>query len=154
MKRNLFAILLIVLLAVCLCVSCTQEPETNGGGNKPGAKSTWKGTTTESDTDEDGTWVSTVEVTFSFYDDGTVSLTYNVTKLTLDGADMTSLLPKDERSETFTGTYKETSATAGTLVMQMKDDDGKDEAVNGTYSISGDTLTFSDGEQSVTLKKA
>lgn len=149
MKRNLLAILLIVLLAVCLCVSCTEEPENKA----PNAKSTWKGTTTESDTDEDGTWVSTVEVTFSFYDDGTVSLTYNVTKLTLDGADMTSLLPKDERSETFTGTYKETSATAGTLVMQMKNDNGEDESVNGTYSISGDTLTFSDGEQSVTMKK-
>ena len=137
MKKNLLAVLLIVLLAVCLFVSCNEEPEEP---KEPSVVSTWKGTDTVTYEDEEEgvkyTFVSSYEMTFVFYDDNTVKYIDTIVSSTINGEPQT--IPDEYKTSTFSGTYKATSETAGTVTMQT----GTDTTQECPYTISGNTMTF------------
>ena len=137
MKKNLLAVLLIVLLAVCLFVSCKEEPE---APKEASVVSTWKGTDVINDEAEvEGvkyTLVYSYEMTFVFYDDNTVKYIDTWTGYTVNGEPQT--IPDEYKTSTFSGTYKATSETAGTVTMQT----GTDTTQECPYTISGNTMTF------------
>ena len=138
MKKSFIALLLIVLLATCLCVSCKNEP---GAGQK------WVSTYTESETAEEGTFVYTITATLEFDGKGGAKMTTHLDNVKLGGVDITNTVPENMRTDVLTGTYTDTEITF-TYV-----EEGITVTEKGTYTISGDKLTVTADKQTHVFTK-
>ena len=143
MKRSVIAMLLIVLLAVCLCVSCKDEPA--GGSASAGDK--WVATSDDSETVEGVTSQTNVTVTLVFDGKGGVTSTSYLNSMKMGGVEMASQLTEEQRTTTQTGTYTATEITF-TYVME-----GVSVTTKATYSISGNKMTVTAEGKSQTFTK-
>ena len=142
MKKNLLAVLLIVLLAVCLCVSCEEEINDSAAGT------TWKTTKTVNYTEADGIWEETIEYTLAFSNNGTITLTMTLKGLTLDGVDKISTVQESKRVQSYTGTYRASSSTTGSFLIYI------DSQISCTYMLSENKILLSEaGEPFMDLYK-
>ena len=135
--------LLIVLLAVCLCVSCKDEPA--GGSASAGDK--WVATYDDTETIEGVSYVSNVTVTLVFDGKGGITSTTYLNSMQVGGVDMASKMTEEQRTTTQTGTYTATEITF-TYVLE-----GVSVTSKATYSISGNKMTVTAEGKSQTFTK-
>lgn len=151
MKRSLFVMVLVVLLAVVFCVSCKNEPNNTGK-----VRDSWSLSYTETEKKDDGTYTITYTMLLTFYTNGKVSAITNIDTILLDGVDITE--ETDETVGTTTvknGSYTATSESKGTVTLSYYDSaTEKDVTEEGVYAISGNKLMLSvDGKSQMFTKK-
>lgn len=124
--KKLFLMLVVLFIALCLFVSCDDD------SSDKEAVSTWK----DIDVDEDEGWSETSTITVVFYDDG--SFDYS---RTIEYFENGNYLEEFSESQSYTGTYKATSETAGTFSITLAlEEEGEMIDCTGSYSIEGDFL--------------
>ena len=144
MKRSLITLVLIVLLAMCFCVSCKKEPEVPAG-----AKERWSTTYTETFKEDDVTYTATYSMTLMFDGNGKLSIVINIDQMLEDGEDITDDLPEEEGTITLSGTYSAISDVQGTFSYV----DADDETISGNYAIQNNKLMLSADGQSTMFKR-
>ena len=127
MKRSFIALLLIVLFAACLCVSCKNDPAASGDK--------WVCTYSDTETDEEGTYDMVITATLEFDGKGGVTMTTHLDSMKMGGVEMIDLFSEAMRTDVMTGTYTDTEITF------TYEEEGVSVTEKGTYSISGDKLT-------------
>ena len=140
MKKSFIALLLIVLIAACVFVSCKNEP---GAGEK------WVCTYSDTETDEEGTYDVIITATLEFDGKGGVTMTTHLDSMKMGGVEMIDLVPEAMRTDVMTGTYTDTEIT-----FTYKEEEGITVTEKGTYTISGNKLTVTaEGETHVFTKQ-
>ena len=141
MKKSFIAMLLIALLAVCLCVSCNDDPAASGDK--------WVCTYSDTETDEEGTYDVIITATLEFDGKGGVTMTTHLDSMKMGGVEMIDLVPEAMRTDVMTGTYTDTEIT-----FTYKEEEGITVTEKGTYTISGNKLTVTaEGETHVFTKQ-
>ena len=144
MKRSFIALLLIVLLAVCLCVSCNDGPA--GGSSASGDK--WVANYTDTETEEGQTIEASMTMTLVFDGNGKVTATTYLKSMKLNGANYDiSKMTKEQRTTVMTGTYTDSTITL-TYTEQ-----GQTKTTTGTYSILGNQLTLTADDETHVFTK-